>query len=65
MHRIKPDIQFVRINSLEELTPDFWIDYFMDFTHHIMFDQNTIMIQLHWCRMSSDRSSRRLVNDLS
>lgn len=38
MHRIKPDIQFVSINSLDELTPDFWIDYFMDFTHHILFE---------------------------
>ncbi len=38
MHRIKPDIQLVRIDSLEELTYDFWINYFLDFTSHIMFE---------------------------
>lgn len=38
MHRIKPDIQLVSINSLEELTYDFWINYFLDFTGHIMFE---------------------------
>lgn len=38
MHRIKPDIQLVSIDSLEELTYDFWINYFLDFTSHIMFE---------------------------
>lgn len=38
MHRIKPDIQLVKIDNLEELTYDFWIDYFLDFTSHIMFE---------------------------
>lgn len=38
MHRIKPDIQLVKIDNLEELTYDFWINYFLDFTSHIMFE---------------------------
>lgn len=38
MHRIKPDIQLVRIDNLEELTYDFWINYFLDFSSHIMFE---------------------------
>lgn len=38
MHRIKPDIQIVSIDNLEELTYDFWINYFLDFTSHIMFE---------------------------
>ncbi|MDR1883428.1 MAG: pesticidal protein Cry7Aa [Prevotella sp.] len=38
MHRIKPDIQLVSIDSLDELTYDFWINYFLDFTSHIMFE---------------------------
>jgi beta-1,2-mannobiose phosphorylase / 1,2-beta-oligomannan phosphorylase len=38
MHRIKPDIQIVKIDTIEELTYDFWIDYFLDFTSHIMFE---------------------------
>lgn len=38
MHRIKPDIQLVSIDRLEELTYDFWVDYFLDFTAHIMFE---------------------------
>ena len=38
MHRIKPDIQLVSVDSLEELTYDFWINYFLDFSNHIMFE---------------------------
>lgn len=38
MHRIKPDIQLVSINNIEELTYDFWVNYFLDFTNHIMFE---------------------------
>jgi predicted GH43/DUF377 family glycosyl hydrolase len=37
MHRIKPEIQLVRIDRLEELTYDFWVNYFLNFTSHIMF----------------------------
>lgn len=38
MHRIKPDIQLVSIDRLEELTYDFWIDYFLDFNRHILLE---------------------------
>lgn len=38
MHRIKPDIQLVKIDNLNELTYDFWTKYFTDFTSHIMFE---------------------------
>lgn len=37
MHRIKPDIQLICVESLEELTEDFWHDYFLHFSDHIMF----------------------------
>jgi predicted GH43/DUF377 family glycosyl hydrolase len=36
MHRIKPDILITRVKSLEDLTPTFWIDYFMHFQDCIM-----------------------------
>jgi beta-1,2-mannobiose phosphorylase / 1,2-beta-oligomannan phosphorylase len=36
LHRIKPDIQFVSINSLEELTVDFWQNYFLHFQDNIL-----------------------------
>jgi predicted GH43/DUF377 family glycosyl hydrolase len=29
LHRIKPDIQIVAVNNLEELTPAFWQNYFL------------------------------------
>ncbi|KAA6339470.1 Beta-1 4-mannooligosaccharide phosphorylase [termite gut metagenome] len=38
LHRIKPDIQLVCIESMEDLTYDFWINYFLDFTQHIIFE---------------------------
>ncbi|GHT66874.1 hypothetical protein FACS189452_03530 [Bacteroidia bacterium] len=37
LHRIKPDIQLVCIEKLEDLTYDFWINYFLDFADHIFF----------------------------
>jgi predicted GH43/DUF377 family glycosyl hydrolase len=37
MHRIKPDIQSVSVDKLEDLTPDFWKIYYSDFAHHIFF----------------------------
>lgn len=37
LHRIKPDIQFVCINSLSELTTDFWQNYFLHFQENILF----------------------------
>lgn len=36
LHRIKPDIQIVAIDSLEDLTPEFWQNYFLQFDEHIV-----------------------------
>lgn len=36
MHRIKPDIQFVQINSLDELCHEFWENYFLHLDEHIL-----------------------------
>lgn len=36
MHRIKPEIQLVSVNSLEELSPSFWENYFRHFDENIM-----------------------------
>ncbi|MGG7036005.1 MAG: pesticidal protein Cry7Aa, partial [Flavobacterium sp.] len=37
LHRIKPDIQIVMgVKNLEDLTPEFWLDYFNDFNDHIL-----------------------------
>lgn len=37
LHRIKPDIQLVvTVESLEELTTEFWQDYFLHFDQHIV-----------------------------
>jgi beta-1,2-mannobiose phosphorylase / 1,2-beta-oligomannan phosphorylase len=37
LHRIKPDIQLVvGINNLEELTPEFWQNYFLHFNENIV-----------------------------
>ena len=36
LHRIKPDIQIVSVNNLEELTQEFWIDYFLHFEDQIL-----------------------------
>lgn len=38
LHRIKPDIQITAINSLDELTDDFWKNYFLDFGNHIFIE---------------------------
>ncbi|MDR0845200.1 MAG: pesticidal protein Cry7Aa [Tannerella sp.] len=38
LHRIKPDIQLVSVDKLEDLTYDFWINYFLDFSQHIIFE---------------------------
>ena len=37
MHRIKPDIQSISVNELEDLTPEFWENYYSHFTCHIFF----------------------------
>jgi predicted GH43/DUF377 family glycosyl hydrolase len=36
LHRIKPDIQIASVNSLDELTPAFWDDYFTHLDEHIL-----------------------------
>lgn len=36
LHRIKPEIQIVAVDSLEELTPDFWQNYVLHLFHHIV-----------------------------
>jgi beta-1,2-mannobiose phosphorylase / 1,2-beta-oligomannan phosphorylase len=36
LHRIKPDIQIVCVNNLEELTPDFWQNYFIHLQENIV-----------------------------
>jgi predicted GH43/DUF377 family glycosyl hydrolase len=37
MHRIKPDIQLVQdLESIEELTPQYWQQYFLEFSEHIL-----------------------------
>jgi beta-1,2-mannobiose phosphorylase / 1,2-beta-oligomannan phosphorylase len=38
LHRIRPGIQIVFVDSLQSLTPDFWNDYFQDFQRHILLD---------------------------
>ena len=36
LHRIRPDIQITSIESIEDLNPDFWKDYFLHFKEHIV-----------------------------
>jgi predicted GH43/DUF377 family glycosyl hydrolase len=36
LHRIKPDIQIVKIDKISNLNRDFWIDYFFHFDRHIV-----------------------------
>jgi len=38
LHCIRPGIQLVSVNSLNELTKEFWDDYFMHFQNHIFMD---------------------------
>jgi len=38
LHRIRPGIQLVLINNLQELTREFWNDYFLHFNEHIIID---------------------------
>ncbi len=38
IHRIRPGIQIVFIDSLEDLTQDFWKDYFLNFARNILLD---------------------------
>ncbi len=36
LHRVKPEIQIVSINTLEELTKEFWCNYFLHLEDHIV-----------------------------
>lgn len=36
LHRIRPDIQIVGIDNIEDLNPDFWKGYFQQFKDHIV-----------------------------
>ena len=36
LHRVKPDIQIVAVNSLDELTTEYWQNYFMHLDEHIV-----------------------------
>jgi predicted GH43/DUF377 family glycosyl hydrolase len=38
LHRIRPGIQLVSVKNLNELTKEFWYDYFRNFQHHIVLD---------------------------
>ena len=38
LHRIRPGIQIVSVNSLDELTPEFWIEYFKNLQDHIVLE---------------------------
>jgi len=38
LHRIRPGIQIVSVTSLDELTVDFWRDYFQNFHNYIVLD---------------------------
>ena len=38
LHRIRPGIQLVLIEKLEDLTVDFWNNYFLHFNEHIILD---------------------------
>lgn len=37
LHRLKPDIQLIIINDFTDLTDEFWHNYFMEFSSHIIF----------------------------
>lgn len=38
LHRFRPGIQLVMVDELDDLTPDFWKRYFLDFKNHIVLD---------------------------
>jgi beta-1,2-mannobiose phosphorylase / 1,2-beta-oligomannan phosphorylase len=38
LHRIRPGIQIVSVNSLNELTREFWENYFLNLQEHIVLD---------------------------
>ena len=38
LHRIRPGMQFVAVENLNELTKEFWNNYFLHFDQHIIMD---------------------------
>ncbi|WP_428232617.1 pesticidal protein Cry7Aa [Flavobacterium sp.] len=38
LHRINPGIQIACVDSLEDLTPEFWCEYMLEFHQHIVLD---------------------------
>ncbi len=38
LHRLRPGIQLVTVNSIEDLTREFWVDYFHELHKHIVLD---------------------------
>lgn len=38
LHRIRPGIQLVSVKNLNELTKEFWKDYFLHFQEHVVLD---------------------------
>jgi len=38
LHRIRPGIQIVKVNSLEEISKEFWEKYMLDFRKYIVLD---------------------------
>jgi predicted GH43/DUF377 family glycosyl hydrolase len=36
LHRIRPDIQIASVNNIEDLTKEFWSDYFLHLHDHIV-----------------------------
>ena len=38
LHRIRPGIQIVSVKSLKELTKEYWDNYFLSLSDHIVFD---------------------------
>jgi predicted GH43/DUF377 family glycosyl hydrolase len=38
LHRIRPGIQIVSVNSIKELTKEFWKKYFLNLQEHIVLD---------------------------
>jgi len=38
LHRIRPGIQLVMVNSIDELTKEYWDQYFLHFNEHIIMD---------------------------
>ena len=44
MHRIRPEIEIVvAIDNLSDLTPEFWKNYFLNFSDFVLLSQNLIM----------------------